>query len=133
MPVKTTLVPGVRGELRHRVVSENLVTFRKPEAAAVLSTPWLLHLMETAAYEALKPHLDRGETSVGVGFEFEHLAPTPPGHTVVATAQVISMDGNRVTFEIEAFDDMEPIARGRHVRAVIDRERFQQRLKKKGG
>jgi fluoroacetyl-CoA thioesterase len=129
--MKKTLVPGVAGESRHRVVTENLVNFRKPDAPAVLATPWLLYVMETAAYEAIKPHLDPGEASVGTGFQFEHLAPTPAGDMVVATAKVTAVEGKRVTLELEAHDSREPIARGTHVRAIIDKKRFAERLKKK--
>ncbi len=130
--MKKTLVPGVAAEARHRVVTENLVNFRKPDAPPVLSTPWLLYVMETAAYEAIKPHLDAGEASLGTGFQFEHIAPTPAGEVVVATAKVTAVDGKRVTLELEAKDSREVIARGTHVRAVIDKRRFAERLKKKG-
>lgn len=129
--MRKTLVPGVAAEARHRVVTENLVCFRKPDAPAVLATPWLLYVMETAAYLAIKPHLDPGEASVGTGFQFEHLAPTPAGDTVVATATVTAVDGRRVTLELEARDSHELIAHGTHVRAVIDKKRFAERLKKK--
>jgi predicted thioesterase len=129
--MKKTLVPGVTAEARQRVVTENLVSFRKPEAPPVLATPWLLYVMETAAYEALRPHLDDGEASVGTGFEFEHLAPTPVGETVVATARVVSVEGNRVAMEFEARDSRETIARGKHLRTVIQLDRFLVRLKKK--
>jgi fluoroacetyl-CoA thioesterase len=131
--MKKTLVPGVRAEFRQRVVTENLVSFRKPEAPPVLATPWLLYIMETAAYDALRPHLDHGEASVGTGFEFEHLAPTPVGETVVATARVVSVEGNRVALEFEARDSRETIARGKHLRMVIQLDRFLARLKKKTG
>lgn len=130
--MKKTLVAGVAGEAQHRVVTENLVNFRKPDAPPVLATPWLLFVMETAAYEAIKPHLDPGEASVGTGFQFEHLAPTPAGDTVVATAKVTAVEGKRVTLELEARDSHEVVARGNHVRAVIDKKRFAERLKKKG-
>ena len=131
--MKETLQPGVSGEARQRVVTENLVSFRKPGAPHVLATPWLLYVMETAAYEAIKPHLDPGEASVGTGFEFEHLAPTPAGDTVVATARVTAVEGRRVLLDFEARDSHELIARGKHVRAVIDLERFRGRLQKKEG
>lgn len=129
--MKKTLAAGVVGEARHRVVTENLVNFRKPDAPPVLATPWLLYVMETAAYQAIKPHLDEGEASVGVGFQFEHLAPTPAGDTVVAVAKVIAVEGNRVTLELEARDSHEIVARGTHLRAIIDKRRFAERLKKK--
>jgi predicted thioesterase len=131
--VKSTLTPGVTGEARQRVATEHLVSYRKKGAPPVLATPWLLYVMETAAYNAILPHLEPGEASVGVGFEFEHLAPTPAGDTVVATARVTAVDGSRVQLEFEARDSHEMIARGKHLRAVISLDRFRQRLKKKTG
>jgi fluoroacetyl-CoA thioesterase len=129
--MKKSLVAGISGEARQRVVTENLVSFRKPGAPPVLATPWLLYVMETAAYEAIRPHLDPGEASVGVGFEFEHLAATPAGDTVVATAHITRVDGKRIYVDLEARDSHEVVARGKHVRAVIHIERFMERLKKK--
>jgi len=131
--MKKTLVPGIEGRYAMRVVSEHLVSFRKPGTPAVLATPWLLHAMEMAAYEAILTHFDQGEASEGVGFQFEHLAPTPAGETIVASARITAVEGQRITLDIEARDSRELVARGTHVRAVIDRERFKKRLEKKGG
>jgi fluoroacetyl-CoA thioesterase len=131
--MKSTLTPGVSGEARHRVVTENLVSFRRPGMPPVLATPWLLDVMETAAIEAIRPHLDPGEASVGVAFEFEHLAPTPAGDTVVATARGTAVDGKRIELEFDARDSRERVARGKHVRAVVHLARFRERLKKKTG
>ena len=99
----------------------------------MLATPWLLHVMETAAYAAILPHLDSGEASVGVEFDFRHLAPTPVGDTVVATATVVAVEGRRIVLDFEARDSKELVASGRHVRAVIDKERFKRKLKAKSG
>jgi len=129
--VKKTLTPGISAETRHRVVTENLVSFRRGGAPPVLCTPWLLHFMETAAYEAVQPHLEQGEGSVGYGFDFKHLAPTPAGDTVVSTAIVTAVEGNLVTLQIEAHDSKVLIAKGQHTRAVIDLDRFKRRLKKR--
>lgn len=129
--MKKTLVPGITGEYRHRVVSENLVSHRKPGAPAVMSTPWVLYAMETAAYQAILPHLDENEASVGMGFEFQHLAATPPGDTLVARATITAVEGNKILLDFEARDSQELVAQGKHVRAVIDRARFQKRLNRK--
>ena len=131
--MKPTLQPGVRADARHRVVSQNLLSSILPGAPPVFATPWMLCVMETAAAQAIEPHLDLGEASVGYGFEFQHLAPTPAGMTVVATAEVTTVEGNMVTLSIEARDDQEVIGRGTHVRAVIDLERFSRRIKRKSG
>lgn len=129
--MKDSLLPGVAAEYRHRVVSENLVRFRKPDAPAVVSTPWVLYAMETAAYEAVRPHLDAGEASVGVGFQFEHLAATPAGDTLVARATITAVEGNKITLDFEARDSHELVARGTHVRMVIEKSRFQKRVDRK--
>jgi len=129
--MQQSLQPGVKGEARHRVVTEHLVSFRKPGMPAVLSSPWLLQFLEDAAFSAVAAHLERGEASVGVGFDFEHLAPTPCGETIAATAEVTEVDGCRVTLRIEARDSQAVIARGTHVRAVIDRKQFDARLKER--
>jgi predicted thioesterase len=131
--MKATLQPGVRAEAQHRVVSQNLLSSILPSAPPVFATPWMLCVMETAAAQAIAPHLDAAEASVGYGFDFQHLAPTPAGMTVVATAEVTKVDGNMVTLSIEARDDQEVIGRGTHVRAVIDVERFNRRIKRKSG
>lgn len=129
--MKESLRPGQTGEARHRVVTENLVSFHNPQGPPVLASPWMLSFMEHAAYNAIQPHLDDGEQSVGVGFEFQHLAPTPAGATVVATAEILEVDGNMVRLKIEARDEREVIGSGTHVRAVIDMQRFQKRLQRK--
>ena len=128
--MKETLVVGVSGEQRHRVVSENLVSHYHPKGPPVFGTPFLLLVMESAAFNAISPHLDEGEQSVGVGFNFEHLAPTLPGATVVARAEVREINGNKITLDFEAHDGKQLIGRGTHVRAVLDMERFKKRLRR---
>ena len=129
--MKPTLVPGLKSEVHHRVVTQELLSSIYPDGPPVFATPWLLSLMEQAAAEAIFEHLDPGEASVGYGFEFHHLAPTPVGATVIATAEVKSIEKNMVTFAIEARDHADVVSRGTHMRAVIDMERFLKRLKRK--
>jgi fluoroacetyl-CoA thioesterase len=129
--MKPTLLPGLKAEVRHRVITQELLSSIYPEAPPVFATPWMLSLMEQASAEAILPHLDPGEASVGYGFEFHHLAPTPVGATVVATSEVTAVEKNMVTFAIEARDHADLIGRGTHIRAVIDMERFLKRLKRK--
>ena len=129
--MKETLVPGVSAERRHRVVTADLVSSYLSGMPPVLCTPCLLNVMEMAAYDSIRPHLDPGEASVGVGFEFQHLAPTPCGDTVVVTARVTAVEGRQVTIEFEARDSCETIARGKHVRAIVSQERFRRHLRRK--
>jgi len=129
--MKDTLVPGARGEATRRVVSADLVSHYDPAGPPVFGSPFMLMLMEFAAFKAIIPHLDEGEQSVGVGFDFEHLAATPVGATVTARAEVLEVKGRRITFAVEAHDEHEQIGRGQHVRHVVEMERFLKRLRRK--
>jgi predicted thioesterase len=129
--MKSTLVPGLKFEVQHRVVTQELLSSIYPGGPPVFATPYMLSLMEQAAAQAIHSHLDAGEESVGYDFHFKHLAPTPVGSTVIATAEVTQVEKNMVTFNIEARDEIDVIGRGTHVRAVIDMERFLKRVKRK--
>jgi predicted thioesterase len=89
--------------------------------------------MEHAARQAVVPSLPAGHDTVGVEFDFRHLAPTPEGGTVTATAEVTGVEDRLITFAIEAHDGTELVGKGTHVRAVIDLERFARRVRRKMG
>ena len=129
--MKSSLVLGLKAEVRHRVVTQELLSTIYPDGPPVFATPWLLSLMEQASATAIYPHLDPGEASVGYGFEFKHLAPTAVGDMVIATAEITATEKYFVTLHIEARDIADVISRGTHVRAVIEMERFLKRLKRK--
>jgi predicted thioesterase len=129
--MRTSLCPGITGEKRLLVETHHAISFMGPDVPGVLASPWMLLQMEHAAREALLPHLDSGEDSVGVGFDFEHLAAAPIGAWVIATAEVTGIEGRRVHFRIEARDEHELIGRGSHIRAVVQVARFADRMRQK--
>lgn len=98
----------------------------------VLATPMLIAFMERAAFTLLEERLPEGFSSVGVLVEVRHLAATPVGKRVRATCEVVAVKGRRVSFAVEAWDEVERIGEGRHERVIIDRGRFLQRLRAKG-
>jgi len=107
------------------------IDFAEEQMPSVLSTPWLIWYMELAAREALVDLLEPGESSVGVHVDVEHLAPTPLGLKVTCRGRVINTDGALISFQIEAHDEAELIARGLHKRRVIQADRFSERVKRK--
>ena len=98
---------------------------------AVLCTPWLIWFLEHAAREAMLPLLDAGESTVGVKLDLEHQAPTPLGQQVTCSARVINTDGLLITFQLDAHDQHERIARGIHKLRVINCDRFSSRVRAK--
>lgn len=99
--------------------------------ATVFSTPNMIMLMERAAKEALRPYLETGEESVGTRVDIVHLAATPIGAAVRAEATVTAIDGRNIEFDVVAYDELEPIGRGRHTRAVVKLDRVRQKLSEK--
>jgi fluoroacetyl-CoA thioesterase len=122
---------GTAGEERFIVGDEHVITFADAGMPAVLSTPTLVGLLEQTARKAIQPLLPPGHSSVGVMIELEHLAPTPPGREVVCRARVIYVDGPRITFQLEAVDEHEPIARGTHKRHIVETTRLERRVARK--
>ncbi|HTY87630.1 MAG TPA: thioesterase family protein [Candidatus Acidoferrum sp.] len=122
---------GQAGELAFKVESQHAIDFATGGMPAVLSTPNLIGFLERTARETISGCLEDDERSVGAEIELRHLAPTPVGHTVHCTARVIHVGDREVTFQIEARDGHELIARGLHQRAVVRVDRFAQRAKEK--
>lgn len=100
-------------------------------AVAVFATPEMVRLMERAAVNGLAPYLARGQQSVGTLVNVKHLAATPVGATVTATAELIEVSGRRLTFSVRAHDGIDLIGEGTHERALIDLARFEARVQAK--
>ena len=124
---------GEVGELAIPTDMKHAVEFAGDGMPAVVSTPNIIQFLERTARHLLTPHLDADERSVGLEIDIRHLAPTPVGQTIHCRAQVLSVDGSKVQFQIEARDAHEVIVRGLHKRAIIRTESFTKRVKAKGG
>ena len=118
-------------EERLVVGPSNRIVFADDRMPAVLSTPWLVAHLEYACRDAIAPCLDEDERSVGTFLEVEHLAPVPEGLTVTCRGRVILVDGPVVTFQVDAHDGLELVAKGLHRRRIIDVDRFARRVARK--
>ena len=98
----------------------------------VFATGFMIALMEWTCVQALAPYLDPGEGSLGVHIDVSHLAATPPGFDVTVTCTLQAIDKRRLTWSVSAHDGEDLIGEGAHMRAVIDRARFDERVLAKG-
>jgi len=122
---------GVTGETTE-VVTDNLTANALGSGLVpALATPAMIALMENASVSAIRDSLEIGETSVGIEVNVKHIAATPVGMQVRTRAEVLSVDGRRVTFRVEALEDKEKIGEGTHVRAIVDEVRFKERIAQK--
>ena len=94
----------------------------------VLATPVMIALMEAAAVDCVEHLLEPGTTSLGIRIAVDHVAPTPVGRTVTATAELTEIKGQRLFFRVTAEDGARPIGSGEHTRAVVSIDAFRQRL-----
>ena len=97
----------------------------------VLGTPVMINLMEAAALDAVERFLPDGHQSLGIELEVSHVAATPVGMRVEATAEVTQVEGNRIDFHIEAHDEIDLIGKAVHRRIIVNVERFDKRVQKK--
>jgi len=90
----------------------------------VFATPMMIALMEEAACNAINKDLEEGQSSVGTEINVTHVAPSPVGATVTATATLKKADGRKLFFWVKAFEGDKEIGSGTHTRFLIDAERF---------
>ena len=125
--------PGAVHEVSLTVPIEQTADAMGNHGVTVFATPFLISLLENAANGIVAPSLPPGASTVGTMVEMRHLAATPVGMTVRARATLLETDGRRYLFQVEAWDDREKIAEGRHERFVVrDLAKFLERVMKKG-
>ena len=131
MTDSSTLEPGLTGHASTMVTEDKTAYALGSGNVKAYSTPAMVALLEGAAVEALRSRLGEGQTSVGISLNIKHLAATPVGMTVKAIATLKEVDGRRLVFDVSVSDEIELIGQGTHERFVVDRERFEKRVREK--
>lgn len=122
------ILPGMSGRKEVVVTHELTVGAHVPGMPLVYGTPMMIFLMEVASCEAVGPYLPAGWVTVGAEVNVRHLAPTPVGRTVVATARVLETSARSVLFAVEAHDGERKIGEGTHRRGAVDLKEFMRRF-----
>lgn len=115
---------GMKAQVSTLVEREDTALEVGSGSLLVYATPCMVALMEGAACEAIADALPEGKTSVGTVLQISHLSATPVGLEVYAEAEVTEVDGNTITFQVNAYDEAGKIGEGIHKRAVITSQRF---------
>ena len=135
--MKATLKPGLKHSFSYTVPENKTVPYTYPESDLIANMPkvfatgFMIVLMEWACADLLAPHLDQGEGSLGTHVDVSHLAATPPGMTVAVEAELVAVEGRKLTFKVRAHDGMDLIGEGRHERAVVAWDRFNAKVAEK--
>jgi fluoroacetyl-CoA thioesterase len=127
----TQLLPGLFAEHKHLVVETDTAAHWGSGGVHVFSTPALVGLMESAAVIALRGALPEEQTTVGTRLDVRHLAATPVGMQVRAIATLTAVEGRKLTFTVQAWDEAELIGEAVHERFIIDLSKFMAKVEKK--
>ena len=125
------LKPGLAATVEIVVGTRDTAAHVGSGKIGVLATPILVTLMETAALQAVERLMPPGQQTVGTRLEISHMAATPVGMRVRAQAELVQVEGRKLTFKLHAEDEVETIGGGLHERLIISVERFDQRMQKK--
>lgn len=129
---------GTRAELHYTVTRDKTVPFIYEEfedfkqMPEVFATGLMVSMLEACCQKAIIPFLDwPREGSLGTHVDFSHVAATPAGMTIHVRAEVIAVDGRKITFRAEAHDGIDKISEGTHQRVVVDYAKFEQKIAQK--
>lgn len=127
----SSLKPGLTGTAEIIVGTSDTAPRVGSGAIKVMATPVMINLMEAAALDCAERHLEPGQQSLGTHLDVSHVAATPTGMRVVATAVLRDIDGRTLHFDVSAEDEEGLIGEGTHSRVVVNAERFEQRNREK--
>ncbi len=117
--MKDTLKAGLDNTARIEVDASRTIDFMGDDCR-VYGTNWLVYDIEMTSRNFLLEHLDEGEDSVGTRVAIDHLAATPLGMWVDVTVSIKEVKGRMVTFDIECRDELDVVAKGNHMRFIVD-------------
>jgi fluoroacetyl-CoA thioesterase len=136
--MKDNLQPGIQHGFTFTITEAKTVPSLFPESDMfqdmphVFATGYMVGLIEWTCIQAVTPFLDwPEEQTVGTHINVSHLAATPPGLEVTVTVRLLEVDGRRLLFDVEAHDGIDLIARGKHERFIINKEKFDRKIKSK--
>jgi predicted thioesterase len=97
----------------------------------VLGTPWMISFMERVSNRLVLAFLPEGYMSVGIRVDVKHLAPTPVQAEIRVRVEILDVTKNRITLQVEAWDHRDKIGAGTHIRAVVEKAGFMERVAEK--
>ncbi|OPZ97029.1 MAG: Fluoroacetyl-CoA thioesterase [Bacteroidetes bacterium ADurb.Bin408] len=126
--MKKQLTTGIRGELSIIVTEKDTAARYGSGLIEVFATPAMIGLMEATAQQSVMSHLPPGSITLGTEVNIKHLKATPIGKKVICYSELKVVDGRRLEFSVQAFDEEGEIGCGTHTRFIVDKEKFINKL-----
>lgn len=125
------LKTGIKGKETTIVDASNTAKTMGSGTLEVFATPAMTALMEKTAWKSVVEELEEGCGTVGIRLDITHDAPTPLGMKVTCESVLTRIDGRKLIFEVEAWDERGKIGSGVHERFIIDNNKFQEKANQK--
>lgn len=120
--------PGIEGKAEITVQPKDTAKAYGSGLVEVFATPAMIALMENTAHTSLQQHLPRGFLTVGSEVNIKHIKATPLNQKVRVASMLLSVEGKKLTFEVEAFDETGKIGFGTHTRYIVEEKSFMDSL-----
>ncbi|MCD6341219.1 MAG: thioesterase family protein [Desulfurococcales archaeon] len=124
------LSKGLKFSKKFKVTEEHTAKHLGSGDVEVLSTPSLILFMEEACRAFTDEYLPEEQTTVGTMVNIRHMKAAPVGAEIEVRAEVLSIDGRRLTYWVEAWWGDKKIGQGVHERVIVNRKEFMEALVK---
>lgn len=122
---------GIKGSQKTQVSEDNTAITAGSGILPVFATPAMVALMEKTCWKSVAPYLQEGESTVGISLNISHLSATPLGMEVTCESTLVQVDGRKLTFKVEAYDEAGKIGEGSHERFIVISDKFMKKAKSK--
>ena len=125
------LKTGIKGHQELVVTQELTAKNMGSGVMDVFATPAMLALMEKTAFTSVAEYLNEGCGSVGTKVDIEHVASSPVGMKITCDSELIEIEGRKLVFKVEAYDEKGLIGKGTHERFIVENKKFQEKADNK--
>lgn len=125
------LKTGIKGHQELVVTQELTAKNMGSGVMDVFATPAMLALMEKTAFTSVAEYLNEGCGSVGTKVDIEHVASSPVGMKITCDSELIEIEGRKLVFKEEAYDEKGLIGKGTHERFIVENKKFQEKTDNK--
>lgn len=122
---------GIKYTIEKTVTTEMTARIMGSGTLDVLATPSMIALIEETAWKSVAGELEQGMASVGTNLKIDHLAPTPVGMKVRCETELKEVDGRKLVFDVNVYDEKGLVGKGTHERFIINEEKFQTKANSK--
>lgn len=122
---------GMKNRVEKVVPKEQLASFVGSGALDVFGSPYMVLLMEEACFYCVRDEVGEGNSTVGTHLDISHDSPTPVGTKVWCECELVEIEGRKLIFKVEAFDEFGSIGKGTHERYIVNDDKFMAKVNAK--